>query len=193
LEGEGPAGMEVVRSDADLDRDLADALRLESSAWKGAHGTAIDSRADSKAFYESLLRTAAKEGWLRLYFLTTAGRRIAVRIALLFHHRLYMLKSGYDPEYARFSPSHLLCYKMLREAWNERHAEVDFLGQAERWKLSWSNGLRPHVYLFLFPRRPIPRLLHAMKFQLLPRLRRTGVYERLRRSAAKLGITMYEE
>jgi CelD/BcsL family acetyltransferase involved in cellulose biosynthesis len=193
LEQQGPIRMEVVQSDGDFERDFADALRLESSAWKGAEGTAIESRPDSLAFYRTLLATAARRGWLRLYFLTVAGKRIAVRIALLFRNRLYMLKSGYDPAYAPFSPSHLLCDKMLREAWELGFDEADFLGQAERWKLSWSNGVRPHYYLFLFARRPMPWLLHKTKFSLIPGLRRTPLYARLRDAAARLGITIYEE
>ena len=193
LQLHGPIGLEVVRSDGNLEQDFEDALRLESSAWKGAQGTAIGSRPDSKAFYRDVIRMAAKNGWLRLYFLTVAGKRIAVRIALFFHNRLYMLKSGYDPQYATFSPSHLLCDKMLREAWDLQFAEADFLGQAERWKLSWSTGVRPHCYLFLFPRRPVPRLLYAIKFRLLPRLRHTALHDTLRRWASRLGITIYEE
>jgi CelD/BcsL family acetyltransferase involved in cellulose biosynthesis len=189
---QGPTELEVVQSDGNLEQDFEDALRLESSAWKGARGTAIASRPDSTAFYRDVIRTAAKNGWLRLFFLTVAGRRIAVRIALLYHNKLYMLKSGYDPEYAPFSPSHLLCDKILRQAWDLRLAEADFLGHAERWKLSWSNGLRPHWYLFLFPRRPVPWLLYGIKFKLLPRLQRTALYARLRGSASRL-ITIYEE
>ena len=193
LERQGPIEMEVVQSEEELERHFGEALRLESSAWKGAQGTAIGSRADSRAFYRDVLRRAAKNGWLRLYFLVVGGKRVAVRIALLFRNRLYMLKSGYDPSYAPYSPSHLLCDKMLREAWDLRFTEADFLGQAERWKLSWSTGVRPHCYLFLFPRRPVPWLLYRLKFTLLPRLRRTSLYGALRHAAARWGITIYEE
>ena len=48
------------------------------------------------------------------------GKRIAVQIALLFHNKLYILKSGYDPHYAAFAPSLILCEMMLREAWSTR-------------------------------------------------------------------------
>lgn len=193
LEQHGEIRMEVVHSDEHFDKDFADALRLESSAWKGAQGTAIESAVESKAFYRAVLTMAAHNKWLRLYFLTVGGKRIAVRIALLLHNKLYMLKSGYDPQYAPFSPSHLLCDKMLREAWDMQYTEADFLGNAERWKLSWSNGVRPHFYLFLFPRRPVPWLLYQLKFVVLPRLRRTPIEAALRRWAARLGITIYKE
>jgi CelD/BcsL family acetyltransferase involved in cellulose biosynthesis len=193
LEQQGPVQMEVVQSDKHLEQDFADALRLESSAWKGAQGTAIESRPDSQAFYRHVISMAAENKWLRLYFLTVGGKRIAVRIALFLHNTLYMLKSGYDPQYAPWSPAHLLCDQMLREAWDVKFAEADFLGNAERWKLSWSNGLRPHFYVFLFPPRPMPRLLHHLKFSLIPRLRRTPLDALLRRCVSRLGITTYKE
>jgi hypothetical protein len=42
--------LEVILSDACMNRDFEDALRLESSAWKGERGTAIKSREDSTTF-----------------------------------------------------------------------------------------------------------------------------------------------
>jgi CelD/BcsL family acetyltransferase involved in cellulose biosynthesis len=193
LEQEGPVELDLVMSDRDFDKDFGDAVRLESSAWKGAQGTAIESDAGSKTFYRDILARAAKDGRLRLYFLTVGGKRIAVRIGLFFHNRLFMLKSGYDPEYAAFSPSHLLCDKVIREAWNLQFAEADFLGNAERWKLSWSTNVRAHHWLFIFPRRPVPWTVHALKFRLLPRIHRTPVYVSLRRAASRLGIAIHEE
>ena len=189
LEQLGPVELDIVTSDHDIEKDFGDALRLESSAWKGAQGSAIESRDDSKEFYRNVLTLAAQSGWLQLYFLMVAGKRIAVRIGLFFHNRLYMLKSGYDPDYAAYSPSHLLCDKMLREAWNLQFTEADFLGNSERWKLSWSTNVRPHCWLFVFPRRPMPWLLYNLKFRLQPRIQRTPLYATFRSAAARFGIT----
>ncbi len=193
LEQQGPVELEVIQSEDQLERNFADALRLESSAWKGSQGTAIASHPDSIAFYRNILAKAAENKWLRLYFLTVGGKRIAVRIALSLNKRLYMLKSGYDPAYASFSPSHLLCDKMLAQAWDDRITEADFLGHAERWKRSWANESRSHFYVFLFPRRPMPWLLHRIKFSLLPRVRRTPLDPLLRRWASRFDITIHAE
>lgn len=192
LESMAPVGVDVVVSEARLDADIDEALNLEAVAWKDEGGTAIRSRPDTTAFYRQILRKAAARGWLRMYFLTLGGRRIAVRMALLFRNKVYMLKSGYDPQYAAYSPGHLLCHKILDEAWRLRFDEVDFLGNAERWKLNWSKDLRRHTWLFAFPKRPKPWLLHQLKFRLIPRIRRSRLYAPLRRAASNMDVTIQQ-
>jgi len=171
LEASAPVGVDVVVSNDRLDEDLEEAFSLEAVTWKDEGGTAIRCRADSRAFYRRTLHAAGERGWLRIYFLTLGAKRIAVRIALLFHNRVYMLKSGYDPQYAAYAPGHLLCHKILDEAWRLHFDEVDFLGNSERWKLAWSTDLRPHSWLFAFPTRLKPRLLHYLKATLMPRIK----------------------
>jgi len=175
LETLGPVGLDVVVSNDRLDRDLEEALDLEAVTWKDEGGTAIRCRPDSRAFYRRILRQAGERGWLRMYFLTIGAKRIAVRIALLFRNRIYMLKSGYDPRYAAYAPGHVLSHKILEEAWRLKFEEVDFLGSCERWKQAWSTGLRRHFWLFVFPRRPKPRLLHYLKVSVAPRIKESRV------------------
>ncbi len=193
LEQSAPVGLDVVVSNEHLDADIEDALNLEAVAWKDEGGTAIRSRDDTSAFYRRILHIASERGWLRLYFLTLGGKRIAVRMALLFRNKVYMLKSGYDPQYAMYSPGHLLCHKILDEAWRLKFDEVDFLGNSERWKLNWSKDLRRHTWLFAFPKRMKPRLLHYLKFHLVPRLRASRLYAPLRRAAANMDVTIQKQ
>jgi len=193
LETSAPLGLDVVVSNARLDADLEEALNLEAVAWKDEGGTAIRSRSDSRAFYRQILQTAGQQGWLRIYFLTLGGKRIAVRIALLFRNRIYMLKSGYDPEYAAYSPGHLLCHKILEEAWSLKFDEIDFLGNTERWKLNWARDRRRHFWLFAFPKRPKSRLLHYLKASLIPRIRESRIYAPLRRVATHMDVTVQHD
>ena len=182
LEQHGPLELEVILSDDCMDRDFEDALRLESSAWKGAEGTAIESRQDSISFYRDVIQIAVRNAWLRLYFLKVGGTRIAVRIALLFQNKLYMLKAGYDPQYASYAPGHVLSMKILEEAWRLKFDEVDFLGDAERWKLDWATGLHRHFWLFIFPDHLKSRILYHLKVSLMPRIKAT------RRAVARHGV-----
>ena len=58
--------------------------------------------------------------------------------------------------------------------------EYDFLGGSEDWKLKWTKQTRPHYWLFVFSRTFKGRLLHLIKFQLVPLLKRAGLH-RLRK------------
>jgi CelD/BcsL family acetyltransferase involved in cellulose biosynthesis len=188
----GDVRHEIVTEGEDLNRTLDEAFVLEAAAWKGKAGTAIINRPDRLAFYRSLLTSAAEGGWLRLHFLTIEGKRIAVQIALEVHNKLYILKSGYDPHYAPFAPSLLLCELMLRDAWNRKLAEIDFLGDAERWKMEWASQTRAHSWVFIFPNRMRSRWLHRLKFTVLPRLHTNPLYQALKHAGRRFGLQVHD-
>jgi CelD/BcsL family acetyltransferase involved in cellulose biosynthesis len=183
---------EIVTGGEHLSRTLDEAFLLEAAAWKGKAGTAIMNRPDRLAFYRALLTRAAEGGWLQLHFLTIEGKRIAVQIALVVHNKLYILKSGYDPHYAPFAPSLLLCELMLRDAWKRKLTEVDFLGDAERWKLEWANHTRPHSWVFIFPNRMRNRMLHHFKFMLLPRIQSHPLYRVMQSVGRRIGLHLHD-
>jgi len=134
-------------------------------------------------FYTRLAQVAARRGWLRLSFLRLDGQRIAFGYYLQCGNKLYLLKPGYDPRFAPYSPSNLLCYLVLRDAFERGVAELDFLAAADPWKLEWTVAVRPHYWLYVFGDRLKPRLLHWTKFRLLPRLKQQPVARLLRDAA----------
>jgi len=188
----GDVRHEIVTGGSHLNSSLNEAFLLEAAAWKGKAGTAIMSQPDRLSFYRTLLTRAAEGGWLQLHFLTIEGKRIAVQFALLVHNKLYILKSGYDPHYAPFAPSLLLCELMLKDAWKRRMVEVDFLGDAERWKLEWANHTRSHYWLFIFPNRAKNRWLHRLKFELLPRIHQHPLFRIVRFAGQHLGLNLHD-
>ncbi len=193
LSRRGPVRHEVVQGGEGLSQALDDALRLEGAAWKQKAGTAIVSRPELEAFYRRLMLSAVQQGWLRLYFLLVKDERVSVQITLLFHNKLYVIKSGYDPRFAAYAPSHLLCWRMLEDAWRLKYDEVDLLGAAENWKMIWTDDVRPHAWLFVFPNRPSTRLLHRIKFKVLPRIRTNAAYRMLLKGGTRLGLKVQDE
>jgi CelD/BcsL family acetyltransferase involved in cellulose biosynthesis len=168
----GAVEMEVVTGGARLDQDLDEGLALEAAAWKGDAGTAIRCHPDLVRFYGRLAERTAEQGWLRLQFLTVGGRRIAFAYALCFKDALFLLKPGYDPAYAAYSPSNLLCMLVLREAFASSVRAYDLLGANDTWKRDWTDEARAHSWLFVFGRGARARLLYLAKFRLLPWLKR---------------------
>jgi len=163
---------------------LAKGLRIEAAAWKGQAGTAIASRPELRQFYTRLAQKSAEREWLRLHFLTVGDRPIAFGYFLHYKRKLYLLKPGYDPEFAAYSPCNLLCYLVLHEAFQSGLVEYDFLGDDDEWKRQWTGARRPHYWLFVFPDGPRARLLHYVKFQLLPWLRQKNLHPWVRGSAS---------
>ena len=158
----GPAAIEAACDDA---------VRLEAAAWKKSEGTAIASDSSVDQLYRLFAGRAAANGWLRLLFLRVNGCRIAASYSLYYQRRLFLFKTGYDPEYANCSPFKLLSYFVLREAFNARLKEVDFLGDPEPWKLEWTDTTRPHDWLFIFSGSLRARILHRLKFRVVPAIK----------------------
>jgi CelD/BcsL family acetyltransferase involved in cellulose biosynthesis len=175
----GQASLEVVPPADDLAGALEDGFRLEAAAWKGQAGTAIQTQPQVRRFYTQLAGVAAQRGWLRLSFLNLDGRRIAFGYYLEYRNKLYLLKPGYDPEYAPYSPSNLLCYLVLRDAFERGVGELDFLGSADAWKLDWTGAVRSHYCLYVFADRLRTRLLYWTKIRLVPRLKQQRVVRML--------------
>lgn len=168
----GQIELEVISSGRQVESALEEGLRIEAAAWKGEAGTAIRSRPELGLFYTRLGERAAQRGWLRLHFLTVNGCKIAFGYSLCYKNKLYLLKDGYDPQYSSYSPFNLLCYMVLRDAFERGLAEFDFLGANEEWKLNWTSETRPHYWHFVLPNHLRTRLLHWGKFQLVPSLKR---------------------
>jgi CelD/BcsL family acetyltransferase involved in cellulose biosynthesis len=168
----GDPALDVVSEGEAVRAACEDAIRLEGAAWKRTEGTAIASDSAVGRLYREFAARASGRGWLRLMFLTVNGRRIASSYSLCYQRRLFLFKTGYDPEFAACSPFKLLTHFILRDAFARGLDEVDFLGDPEPWKLEWTKTRRAHDWLFAFNRSVRGRALAAMKFRLVPALRR---------------------
>ena len=180
LERIGPVDRELVSTPDEAALD--DALRIEALGWKGRAGTAVRSDPGAERFYRRLAREASGRGWLRLHFLRVGGRRIAFQYDLEYGDRLYVLKLGHDPEFAPYSPQNLLCALVLEDAFARGLGSYEFLGKREPWKMDWARAARPLDWLFVFRNHARGRLLHGVKFRVIPWLRR-ALRPRLRTGA----------
>lgn len=172
LRAYGEPRLEILESVEAVSAAMEDALRLEASGWKDETHTSIESDPSVRRFYSLLAERAASTGWLRLMFLTVGGRRIATAYASCLDGRLFLVKTGYDPAYASCAPFKLLTYLAVQRAFAEGLQEIDFLGDAEPWKLEWTSRSRVHDWLYVFPNTIRARLLHSVKFQMAPELKR---------------------
>jgi CelD/BcsL family acetyltransferase involved in cellulose biosynthesis len=167
----GPIDVEVIKDEANLAEAIQDGLRIEAAAWKGSEGTAILSDRDVTTFYARLAEREAGRGNLRLSFLRVGGKRISFSYILQHHKTIYGVKIGYDPEYHAYSPGNMLLNLILQEACEWGCEEYDFLGADDEWKFDWTSQAREHQWLFLFSNRLRPRLLHKIKFNVLPKVK----------------------
>jgi CelD/BcsL family acetyltransferase involved in cellulose biosynthesis len=151
LEEEGRLTLEVFDGDERLDELLEEGFRVEGSGWKGAYGTSINTSPALRRFYTEVAQWAADHGWLRLAFLRLDDRSIAFDYCLEFGKTHYLLKTGYDPAYAKFAPGMVLRRLMLYRAFSEGLDTYDFLGAGHSaWKNEWTGSQQERLSLHMF-------------------------------------------
>lgn len=139
----GTLGMTTeFRADDPTKGDLFDRiLAVERSGWKGRDGTAIrDNPADCR-FYTALVREAAEAGALHIALLWHGERLAAFEFGIRGGRRVFLLKVGYDEEYANFSVGYLLAAEHIRHCVG--HPGVD-------WYDKMGNGMTPAEYKLRF-------------------------------------------
>jgi CelD/BcsL family acetyltransferase involved in cellulose biosynthesis len=173
LNGIGPVSVETIVAGAGLKGALEAGLQLEAAAWKGENHTAISSDPEVSLFYRTLAGRAAERSWIRLHFLRTGSQRIAFDYSLFYGNRIHLLKIGYDPAYALYSPSNLLVFLTLQDMFEQGDVrEYDFLGESADWKRQWTKSSRRHYWLFVFSNTFKGRCLHYLKSKVVPSLNR---------------------
>lgn len=180
LERRGHVALEVVEGGAGLAAQVADGMRIEASAWKADAGTAMLSEPQRRRFYEQIAERFAGQGQLRLYFLRCGGRRIAFSYALVAGGVIYVLKAGYDPRHAKYSPYNVLCALVLEEGFRSGLQGYDFLGGAEPWKREWTHCARTHDWLYVFSTRLASQWVYFLKFCLSPVVQKLSIARGLR-------------
>jgi CelD/BcsL family acetyltransferase involved in cellulose biosynthesis len=167
----GTIDVEVISEKNRVREAAQEGLRIEAAAWKGQQGTAIISDPATTEFYTRLAERQADVGQLRLSFLRIGGKRISFSYILCSDRKLYGVKIGYDPKYHTYSPGNMLLNLVLQDACASHLLEYDFLGVDDEWKLDWTKCSRGHRWLFLFRNRFRPRLLHYLKFNVVPTIK----------------------
>ena len=153
---EGQLALEVHNGTERLDELLEEGFRVEGSGWKEAYGTSINSSPALKRFYTEVAYWAADCGWLRLAYLRLNGRTLAFDFCLESDKTHYLLKTGYDPAYGKFSPGMIMRHLMLARAFSEGLNTYDFLGVGHSpWKEEWTNTRQERLFLHIFAPTPL--------------------------------------
>jgi CelD/BcsL family acetyltransferase involved in cellulose biosynthesis len=157
----GELSFEVLDGRERLEQLLREGFEVEAASWKGSHGTAILSRADSVAFYSSVAHWAASQGLLRLAYLRLDGRAIAFDFCLEDGRSHYLLKTGYRVAQRTSAPGVVLRRMMLERAFASGLATYEFLGGEQEWKSEWSDRSRDRLALHAFSPSLLGRLDRA--------------------------------
>lgn len=133
---------------------LQEFLRVESSGWKGAAGTAIECSPQLVDFYETLTRRLARRGWLEWHVLELDEKPVAAHLAVRLGDAVVLPKIAYDEEHARFGPGNLLFRELLVRSFEDPTvSEVNCLSDMP-WHDNWGMRSVGYAGVMLGPRGP---------------------------------------
>jgi CelD/BcsL family acetyltransferase involved in cellulose biosynthesis len=150
----GPVSLEMLSPAPEtLSPLLAEAYAIEAAGWKGAAGSALAMDPMLGEFFRHYAAAAARDGILRLGFLKIGDQRAAMLLAVELAQRLWLLKIGYDEQFARCSPGMLLVSETVRDAARRGLKAYEFLGEPAEWTRVWTRVERRCIALHAFSLR----------------------------------------
>jgi CelD/BcsL family acetyltransferase involved in cellulose biosynthesis len=83
-------------------------ITLEASGWKGATGSALQAKAERRAFFREICHSAHARRRLHMFQLCLDGRPLAQICRFSAQDGMFAFRTAYDEAYAKFSPGLLL-------------------------------------------------------------------------------------
>lgn len=150
----------------DLDRAISEFKAVYAQSWKQPEAYPI--------FIESLCRTAAQNGWLRLGILRLDQKPVAAQLWLVHGTRALIYKLAYVSAYSRLSPGTVLTATMMQHAIDhDGVAEVDYLTGDDDYKRDWMSHRRERIGIVAFNPKTLRGLVAAGRHY-LPKWIKTG-------------------
>ncbi len=135
----------------DLHSRLAEVFRIEGAGWKDRAGTSLLLNARVRQFIVRYSERACERGELRICFLEVEGVPIATLLAVEYARRFWVLKMGYDEQWAQCSPGIQLTMETIQYAFEQGLEGYEFLGSEESWQMTWPHNSRAFLSLVLYP------------------------------------------
>lgn len=161
-EERGRLQFEVIQPADDLDRVLDVVFEVEYRSWKGRAGTAIKCQPEVEQFYRLLAVMATRESRLLLFLLKLDETPIAAYFCLSSAETVFMLKSGYDENFASLSPGTLLHQEIIKYLFGLPKIKVcNLMGTCDSWKMDWTPHSGEYSWLRVYPKTWIGWSLYA--------------------------------
>lgn len=147
---------------------FSDILKVSQNTWQFKNNTAIASHACTVQFYRDLAEVCARKEWLNLYMLKINNEPAAFEFILNYKKKAYLLKTGFNERFRRFSPGILLLANSIKDSFNYCLKEYDLLGESDSYKMRWATAYRAHRKYLIFNHNLIGTILFFLESKVVP-------------------------
>lgn len=103
-----------------------------------------------RPFLVEMLTLFHDKDWLRFWIMESDGELMSYIMGFFYNKTFYYWNLGYDPQFISCSPGRLLLIDVLKNCFNEKILEFDFMRGEEKYKQNWATGVRHNVKLEIY-------------------------------------------
>ncbi|MBS0583729.1 MAG: GNAT family N-acetyltransferase [Proteobacteria bacterium] len=155
-----------------LDAGIDRLMYLHRKRWRASGESHGFSSSEYVAFHRAVMAACLARDRLRLYCLEIGGNIAAMFYFYRFRDSVYLMQSGFDPDYADLKPGQVLLGHVIEHAIGEGHAMLDFLRGEHRYKDELATGKRETVFVQV-QRIRLGALAYQVRRRWLPALKRS--------------------
>ncbi len=177
--GDFSVNIGVVEQLEDLQTRMDHFIDQHQKRWTGIQrpGAFIDS--SFRDFHKKISEILFNKGLLRFYFLELDTRPVASYYIFFYNNSYQYYLSGFDPEYAKYSPGVVLMARAIQDAIEAGLQEFDMMRGEGAYKFRWTGNIRTNrsfviarkcfqVSLYLFGQARLRSLAQNIKNRLPP-------------------------
>jgi CelD/BcsL family acetyltransferase involved in cellulose biosynthesis len=135
---------------ATIDEGIATLVRLHKKRWQTSGQSRSFGTAKYIEFHSAVIRACRDRDRVRLYCLELSGAVVAMFYFYKFRDRVYLMQSGFDPDFSKLKPGQALLGYIIEHAIGEKQTVLDFLRGDHRYKDELATGERETVHLEVF-------------------------------------------
>jgi CelD/BcsL family acetyltransferase involved in cellulose biosynthesis len=137
-------------------------FKLHQNRWLSKNMPSVLSYDTGLKFHLDVAKKFAEKGWLALYFLIVDEEPIASDYAFKFNNKIYQYLSGFNEDFSKYSPGHLLTNELINIFRESGINKLDFLRGEEKYKQDWCSSYSMN-YNFKFVNRASVKLYYRIK------------------------------
>lgn len=141
--------------------------RIFKNTWKYRQGTSFINDSGNMRFYTNLSNVASVKNWLNIWMLYISGEPAAFAYNIAYKNKIYALQISYDEKHSSLSPSEFLNYHAIKDCFENKYLEYDWLGRNLPFKMRWTDHVREHVKYIIFTKTLAGRMAYLWKTQFI--------------------------
>lgn len=174
----GELAIQEIQTGPEFEAAYDDLAQIARGSWKARIGAGLCD-GGNRDFYHLLAREAGGRGQLSVWLARIDGRPAAYEFHLKDNGVHYALKAEFDESLRDLSPGSLLDYEIVKMLFQRRCRGYHQGGDADFYKLRWSESCRTYSHLLAFRGGIRGAVLWTHEFVMAPRLK--AILARLQR------------